>query len=955
MPADSPPIREFSPSKNHGMGGIILLVLAMGIAAGATYFFVFSPALGLEEETQEVFQVRAPDESNLHKAVLPPAKPIVQTKPITPTCSNECQRVGQIKGCASTTNFFVCGQFDSDACLDLQSQPCATGLECTNGECKPKGTSHILPPTENGASGGSGGGAPANPNNPAPPSPPIENCGNSFREGTESCDGPDLNGQTCWSVEGNFSGGTLSCYANCTFNTSQCTSPLSGMAASISQYGITWYFDQAYPVGQFANGDYWVKGPVTITRITPDFDNNHHGFQINPTQKDSQGFDSRVFSYNAGLVPSLPLTLSGGQSVVKSISLQPLDNLSCRPCLQTAGVLTVLDSIPPGNGMGLFRPPYFGIEKPLIPISQADSSRLPSLAPPGFFPSLEQIRDRFQRVQLDHLQEWVGRSMHPVENMPDYGGTIAIFTNEAALRLMLNDSAEQKKSALVNYTQAGIDWYYMLKGGVHWWANGGHLEGRKLPILFAGIVLDNSEIKNAVHDASLDQFGENGGTYFSPASGRALYGQTRTGGSPTYYWQNIVFDSGSRTQSDPYQFIDGGQRPGRSYQGAVLSQPWKGTALAVRLLDAVDVWNYAPFMEYSDRWVNYGTLSLPDPCAPATGRCAGGSRANLSCTSANELTACPGGDCNLAARWALDYGVLYGDNPSNPGQCIPDNDPSDGTGRFPDLNATEIDGGGYRSGFVDAMWIKYRNPAECGNGITEGSEQCDDGALNGTPGDHCSATCQVINSDSDSGLGAYYNFNNNLSDWSGHNLTASAHGAIGYGMGHEGQALTLDGSSGNCAVVPDYALNYTQEFTVSAFVLTPTPNIGARAIFTRGLYYSSPDWEQFSLGTATNTHFRFSVSDGKSRLSASAVMLVPETWYHIAGTFANNSIHLYVNGNLVASDSNAYFGGVQTTNRGVAIGCRPGDFVSAFEGSIDQVRVYGRVLSETEIAELANG
>ncbi|MBX3465197.1 MAG: hypothetical protein KF830_18675, partial [Planctomycetes bacterium] len=41
------------------------------------------------------------------------------------------------------------------------------------------------------------------------------------------------------------------------------------MAASVGQWGITWTFDQAYQVGQFCNGDWWVVGPVTVTSITP--------------------------------------------------------------------------------------------------------------------------------------------------------------------------------------------------------------------------------------------------------------------------------------------------------------------------------------------------------------------------------------------------------------------------------------------------------------------------------------------------------------------------------------------------------------------------------------------------------------------------------------------------------------------------------------------------------------
>lgn len=47
-------------------------------------------------------------------------------------------------------------------------------------------------------------------------------CGDGVIQSGEECDGSNLAGQTCQSR--GFSGGTLSCNANCTFNTSQCTS-----------------------------------------------------------------------------------------------------------------------------------------------------------------------------------------------------------------------------------------------------------------------------------------------------------------------------------------------------------------------------------------------------------------------------------------------------------------------------------------------------------------------------------------------------------------------------------------------------------------------------------------------------------------------------------------------------------------------------------------------------------
>jgi hypothetical protein len=48
----------------------------------------------------------------------------------------------------------------------------------------------------------------------------VSVCGNNIREGSEQCDGKDLGGQTCTSL--GYSGGTLSCNPDCTFNTSGC-------------------------------------------------------------------------------------------------------------------------------------------------------------------------------------------------------------------------------------------------------------------------------------------------------------------------------------------------------------------------------------------------------------------------------------------------------------------------------------------------------------------------------------------------------------------------------------------------------------------------------------------------------------------------------------------------------------------------------------------------------------
>ena len=74
----------------------------------------------------------------------------------------------------------------------------------------------------------------------------------------------------------------------------------AGAATSVEQYGITWTFKGDHPLGQYANGDFWVVGPVRIIAI----ENTYHpvekgldGSEINPDGGEGQGYDHRLSSY----------------------------------------------------------------------------------------------------------------------------------------------------------------------------------------------------------------------------------------------------------------------------------------------------------------------------------------------------------------------------------------------------------------------------------------------------------------------------------------------------------------------------------------------------------------------------------------------------------------------------------------------------------------------------------
>jgi len=282
---------------------------------------------------------------------------------------------------------------------------------------------------------------------------------------------------------------------------------LAETTSEITQYGITWIFDGEYQTGKFANGDYWVVGPVIITNIAPDFDGKTNGWEVNPVPSGFQGFDFQCGEFDVSLVPSLPYTALAGQSIVKSISSG--DKL---PCLKTTAVLTILSSAPPEDGIAVFRPPYVGNDKPFYFINDLQTELLSSYDPVLYKPSLKWVRDRFAPVQLDHEDGAMGRRIHPLDSMPNYGSDIGRDTGDGALRLMLNEPVSEKMPALIAYVQYGIDIYHMILNGQRWKGGGGHVPGKKLPLTFAAVLLNHQSMKEIVENSNF--FSEDGGSYY---------------------------------------------------------------------------------------------------------------------------------------------------------------------------------------------------------------------------------------------------------------------------------------------------------------------------------------------------------------------------------------------------------------------------------------------------------
>lgn len=380
--------------------------------------------------------------------------------------------------------------------------------------------------------------------------------------------------------------------------------PSAFAAKSISQFGITWRFDRDYPSGQFANGDYWVVGPVRIVSISPASTTHGqvtmHGSMVNPKVNSVQGYDSRIkrnkFSNAANVGDDLPLVVPAGSSLLSAESYPKLakgDN----PQLKTIAILTVLSRAAPA---GSFRPPPVGSNKSLKwSTRQLNYAKLASLPSVPAAPKLASVEALFERPWIEQGTTWVSRYLHPKENQPGYGREIAHTLAQGLLSLQLNYSKQRKETLLIRLVQYGLDVYGSAREGATWPAGGGHNHGRKMPLLLAGTVLGDPDIL-AYADGQKRIFQEDRQTwYVSPSDvGRKLH--DRDGRPRDRYLTSDIGLAEWGEKHHPSPEWDG--RNWNSFYRTVAGSSTIGHVLTARLMNLEKTWNWPAIFDYYDRY-----------------------------------------------------------------------------------------------------------------------------------------------------------------------------------------------------------------------------------------------------------------------------------------------------------------------------------------------------------------
>ncbi|MBK8095778.1 MAG: hypothetical protein IPK26_01640 [Planctomycetes bacterium] len=385
--------------------------------------------------------------------------------------------------------------------------------------------------------------------------------------------------------------------------------PAPAHASSLSQWGITWTFDREHRVGRFANGDWWVLGPVAIVGITPGSSEQHgrtrHGSMIDPDPSVTlQGYDSTLFgstessrydpSRNValGVGQQRPLWLPADSSLVSTITHAAPGNL---PQLQTCAILTCLAKEPPADA---FRPAYCGHDKAVRHrAGDLDLSKLGRLPLPDECPDIAHVAAQFERPWLDHINGWIGRYLHPSDNMPDYGRELADAVSTGALLLQLDLPDDRKRPLLIRMTQLGIDLAAIVAAGGRFAPDGGSGSGRKFPIMLAGTVLRDPTLL-ALAAARKFDFGEDAQTFYVEETAPGVFNQGHGGYTAAdkglAEWGNSHADSPAN---------DNRSWGADTYRRCCTANAWHGFVLAARIMGLRDAWGHDPLFDYVDRYM----------------------------------------------------------------------------------------------------------------------------------------------------------------------------------------------------------------------------------------------------------------------------------------------------------------------------------------------------------------
>lgn len=207
-----------------------------------------------------------------------------------------------------------------------------------------------------------------------------------------------------------------------------------------------------------------------------------------------------------------------------------------------------------------------------------------------------------------------------------------------------------------------------------------------------------------------------------------------------------------------------------------------------------------------------------------------------------------------------------------------------------------------------------------------------------------------------SGVVGWWRLEGDAKDSSGYKNNGKVVGATptkGYGSQNE-SAYSFNGTSNEIAIPDSASLTIATNVSLTAWVY-PTSSGTIRGVATKNNWNTSVDNPPFALQINEVNEFAFTtVSAGGSFRYASPVPLIAaNTWYFLTGTFDGTTVKSYLNA-VASGVAQSQTDLAATTGQPFRIGQGKSGLNRWFMGTIDDVRLYNRALTQTDVTTLYN-
>jgi len=199
----------------------------------------------------------------------------------------------------------------------------------------------------------------------------------------------------------------------------------------------------------------------------------------------------------------------------------------------------------------------------------------------------------------------------------------------------------------------------------------------------------------------------------------------------------------------------------------------------------------------------------------------------------------------------------------------------------------------------------------------------------------------------------WWSADGNTNDFYGNNNGEMKNGAT-FSTGIVGQAFSLDGVNDFVSVPDSPSLDITDGLTIEGWFKTNAYNPSGNSALVSKLGKESERSYTLFIDSAGKLYFLTS-SSGNAGMSITGPTLPLNQWTHIAAVkdSGSPSARMYVNGDLVSSGNVQHL--IRNSNAPLTLGTyytMEGNPIDFFNGIIDEVGIYGRALTSSEIKDI---